>query len=821
MAMHPLTLLLLAFFCNTLLWALIIEPGRAPDERDHFDYIRHLALTHSLPIYGQTPRVANPHALNSETQQPPLYYLLATPFYLILGGHTQTQQYIAIRLFSTLLGAIAVALTYTLGHILAPERRTFALALAAIVGFNPMFTFMSAAINNDALINAIYPALLMVFCLLLRLRSVRWIWLIGLGALLGMGLLAKFSIIVGMLASGGVLVALAWRQGNQRLRTLFMYGAWMVGGLLLIAGWYLIRNWLLYDDPSGVLMMRTYHVNPMRPYDTIGSFWQMITTRRPGFVDFWPGVFHGFWGIFDFYIIWMAPRLYYGLDALLAGGLIGTGIWAAHAWSRRTERPAQERLALAGVCCLITVGTLGLILNYSYRIDHQPQGRYFLPAVVPLALAIVAGWEQILRLVKLQRLAAPLLIVFMLSANLLALFTAVAPDYHDAYLTSLAAQPDAPVQYIAGPFEAKASFVAQQPHIERLEVLLNRPAGTSGAIIWRLRQDGADADIGITVEPKPIKGLGRYTISVPQPVAAGTTYTLSIQAPWTIEERRMGAYLPTDRSATSDLSIQVVYPARFGWAALWRVDYLLRSAPAGWLRGSGQRLLYLCAPLLMLVLAARAFSPVLSRGWSLLAGLAALALILTVFWAPPQVAADAIPTHMLATAPGSLLTLEDTPGSVADLILLSGSASAQKQPPDHPDRRLSLVQPYHFTIEGDTRAVLAMQPPSAITYSLTLPAHAHFQAAIALNPQIWQPDKGDGVEFVVRISAKDREHELLRRYINPKSQPAERRWNDFSIDLSAYAGQQVQLTLLTLPGPAGDGRYDWAGWGRPMIVQKK
>ena len=222
----------------------------------------------------------------------------------------------------------------------------------------------------------------------------------------------------------------------------------------------------------------------------------------------------------------------------------------------------------------------------------------------------------------------------------------------------------------------------------------------------------------------------------------------------------------------------------------------------------------------MLALAARAFGLMLRRCWSWLAGIAALVLMLTMFWAPPQMAGETIPTRTLAAAPGPLLTLDAGVGD-ADLILLSGSAAAQKQPPDDPARRISLIQPYRFTIGDDTRAVLAMQPPSAITYTLNLPARAYLRTAIALNPQVWQPDKGDGVEFIVTISAADGSHELLRRYIDPKSRPADRRWHDIAIDLSAYAGQEVQLTLLTLPGSAGDGRYDWAGWGEPVIVQKK
>jgi len=71
---------------------------------------------------------------------------------------------------------------------------------------------------------------------------------------------------------------------------------------------------------------------------------------------------------------------------------------------------------------------------------------------------------------------------------------------------------------------------------------------------------------------------------------------------------------------------------------------------------------------------------------------------------------------------------------------------------------------------------------------------------IMFAPQVWRPDKSDGVEFVVRIEAADGHHELLRRYIDPKSRPEDRRWNDITIDLSAYGGQSVQLTLLALPG---------------------
>jgi uncharacterized membrane protein len=817
-AAHPLSLLLLAFFSNALLWALIVAPAHAPDEADHFDYVSYLALTHQLPTYGQTPRIATPNSLNSETQQPPLYYLLAVPFHALLGGRTETQQYLAIRLLSVTLGTLAVALTYALGRLLVPQRREFALALAALVGFNPMYTFMSAAVSNDALINLVYPALLLVLCMLLRLETVTRTRLIGLGALLGVGLLSKFSIAGGMLASGVVLAALALRQPEQRFRTLVNYAAWTSCGLLLIAGWYIARNWRLYGDPTGVLVMGAYSVNPMQPYRTVGTFWQMIATRRPGMLDFWPALFHGFWGVFDYYTFWMPPRVYLLLDLLLAIGIGAAAISGARAW-RRGDPAIRRRWALAAACAVIALVTLALTLNYCYQIDYQPQGRYLLPALAPLALAMLVGWEQLFKLFRLRYLAAPLLTLFMLSVNVLALLTTLAPGYHDGYLSSLTTSTQTTVQPVSGAFEARSSFVAEHSRIERLEVLLSRPPNATGALIWRLRQDGATTDLTVAVDQKPLKGLGRYVIAISQPVIAGQRYTLIVQAPWTTEDKRASAYLAPGPGAAGELSLQVIYPMQHAGATLRRIDYLLRSSEPGWPRGNGQRLLSICMLSLTLIVAACAFHPLRRDAWAWIAGIGSLGLVLIVLWAPPGKLGPAIPTHTLSAQPTPLLALDDAPGSVADLILLSGSTLAHKDPPDDHARRISQVQPYQFTIGGDKRAVLAMQPPSAITYTLPLPAHAWLQTALALDPQVWQADKGDGVEFVVTISAADGRHELLRRYIDPKSRPADRRWHEIAIDLSAYAGQEVGLTLLTLPGPAEDGRYDWSGWAAPAITQ--
>jgi hypothetical protein len=58
---------------------------------------------------------------------------------------------------------------------------------------------------------------------------------------------------------------------------------------------------------------------------------------------------------------------------------------------------------------------------------------------------------------------------------------------------------------------------------------------------------------------------------------------------------------------------------------------------------------------------------------------------------------------------------------------------------------------------------------------------------------------------------------LFERYLSNAVE--DQHWHEQIVDLSRYAGQTVQITLETGPGPNGDFIGDWAGWGMPRIVQ--
>jgi len=125
----------------------------------------------------------------------------------------------------------------------------------------------------------------------------------------------------------------------------------------------------------------------------------------------------------------------------------------------------------------------------------------------------------------------------------------------------------------------------------------------------------------------------------------------------------------------------------------------------------------------------------------------------------------------------------------------------------------------------DVRSVLYEHPPESgkeeIMYLVDVPEAGVLRFAIAMAPKVWTPEMGDGSSFQIFISETQTAENgqfVFIRYINPKLNPNDRRWRNFFVDLSQWAGQSVYLSLITEPGPKGDWAFDWAGWADLQIV---
>lgn len=119
---------------------------------------------------------------------------------------------------------------------------------------------------------------------------------------------------------------------------------------------------------------------------------------------------------------------------------------------------------------------------------------------------------------------------------------------------------------------------------------------------------------------------------------------------------------------------------------------------------------------------------------------------------------------------------------------------------------------------GDTRPVIFAHAPAEISIPLAVPNERTFLwLSPALDPQAWDWG-GDGVTFAVKVRNAAGERVLWERRMTP-ADPVDRAWQQAFIPLDDYRGQQVDLLLVTDPGPAGNDAGDRAGWGMPWLMR--
>jgi hypothetical protein len=134
-----------------------------------------------------------------------------------------------------------------------------------------------------------------------------------------------------------------------------------------------------------------------------------------------------------------------------------------------------------------------------------------------------------------------------------------------------------------------------------------------------------------------------------------------------------------------------------------------------------------------------------------------------------------------------------------------------------PENRIG-INTETFLINGISKQVLFQHPPSTITYPLSVPANGVLSFSIAMSPLCWSPEKGDGVEFSISIRDGGKTYSIFDAQIDPKNNPKDRRWHDYSISLAKFGGRTVDLILQT--GFLSNPDSDWAGWGDLKISPK-
>ncbi|MEM8534520.1 MAG: glycosyltransferase family 39 protein, partial [Chloroflexota bacterium] len=309
-----------------------------------------------------------------------------------------------VRLVSVALGAITILCTYLAARALELRmaavrgasradvdsiRSRFsvvAVLAAVLVAFNPQFIFTSALVTNDGLLITLSAVLLWLIVREAwpdsRNHIIAYTALIGV--VLGLAMLTKQSALL--------LVPVVLLSVWVRTRGL-QWAILSAAVMLLVAGWWYLRNWQLYGDPFGFAVFRaefaTQPFEPTRIEAWIGALGQLHDSSWARFG--WMNVFPPAWVIWFFTIIqfWalmgLARRLVRVqpmIDMVNRFVSADTIPWTPQRLGFRIWWPLVALPILAFAWMVSFALTAGLVAW---------QGRLFFPALPAIAIILACG----------------------------------------------------------------------------------------------------------------------------------------------------------------------------------------------------------------------------------------------------------------------------------------------------------------------------------------------------------------------------------------------------------------------------------------------
>lgn len=575
---HPQAAVILAvFIILALIYSVATPPFEAGDESRHYAVIKYMAETGRLITQNHPDTADLQHHWSHEGSQPPLYYALGagltfwidTPEWndtFWYNPHTtignplrpdnknitihppgQTRPWRGdvlalqlIRFLSITMAAITVITCYAIALILFKGNRWPAAGAMALTAFNPMFIFISAAANND---NAVIMFVTLALWVMVRAvenqrrgaaKSSFYTLAAWLGLLIGLGALSKLYALGLLPLAGGVFLWLAYR--HQRATTgdrppttdhptpILQPLTWFavtLGVVILIAGWFYLRNAIIYEGDALALDVMRHTAGQRESAPT-------LATLRAEF----EGFRIAYWALFGGVNILADNWIYRVLDwaSLIAAVGVIIFIIVRLVSDVLHRQPAILRYAISHTYAISMPTFLILLAWYLIMVAGfivwnltQPagQGRLFYPAIAAISALGMLGLSW-----WLPRRAQPVVALgvgaalFLFAA--LSPFLYIIPAYARPPLITTADIP-AGVTPVDFTYDAKLRLIGYKLHTPTV-----RPAQTLGlTLYWEVLQP-TDLDYSIFIH---LLGRQRQVIGQIDSYPGGGTWPTTLLSP--------------------------------------------------------------------------------------------------------------------------------------------------------------------------------------------------------------------------------------------------------------------------------------------------
>ena len=123
-------------------------------------------------------------------------------------------------------------------------------------------------------------------------------------------------------------------------------------------------------------------------------------------------------------------------------------------------------------------------------------------------------------------------------------------------------------------------------------------------------------------------------------------------------------------------------------------------------------------------------------------------------------------------------------------------------------------------LNGEKKRAIFTTPPTRMIWKVKIPDDGWIKTSLGMKPESWEQE-GDGVFFRIGISDGRAFEDLLTLHVDPFHNKADRHWIPVAVDVSAYAGEEVEVIFnaeMSMPNKPADNRNDTALFGTPEIV---
>lgn len=437
-------LFLLAVMVYYTMWARVQPLGVSPDEQMRYQIAQYMYETGTLPR-GDTPELINKTWGFSYAFNPILAYMLGA-FAMKIMSFFNDHAYallMAARMVSVACGVGTVFFSIRIAKQLFSRRESWAFVM--VVAFFPNMAFLSSYVNNDSL--ALFSTAMITYT---WIRAVKEGWTCGNCTMLGVSIAIctlSYYNAYGFILCSIFLFGLTILFGEKKtwdVRQLLTKGLFISAIVLVLAGWWFARNYVIYDgDFLGRDAMRQcaelYAKEGYKPsQQTSPKDWgltpfTMLFNKKPLGYTWIDLVLRSYIGTFGAMSIMQPYFVYYLWWAFILAGLFGTLCSLKDLFAVRKDGHFRAWGWLNW--CMLIAMIIPNILNvyYSYANDYQPQGRYSMPMFLPMMYFVMMGYRNIMmRFVKndhWSRIIYQHLGIFAVLLGLFAYFDVFLPNY--------------------------------------------------------------------------------------------------------------------------------------------------------------------------------------------------------------------------------------------------------------------------------------------------------------------------------------------------------------------------------------------------------